>query len=115
MSSRLSAQSGYAPWLTVLVYGYGCGATRSRRIARALDADIGLRDLSANQQPDFRTVPDFRKAHLAALAGLFVEVLRLCRAAGVAKLGRAALDGCMRAPARLTDTIDRRANPIDSL
>jgi len=33
-------------------------------------------------QPDFRTVSDFRKRHLGALSGLFVQVLKLCRQAG---------------------------------
>jgi transposase len=32
--------------------------------------------------PDFRTVSDFRKRHLRALAGLFAQVLKLCRAGG---------------------------------
>jgi hypothetical protein len=45
------------------------------------------------QKPDFRTVSDFRKRHLAALSGLFVQVLRLCREAGLVKLGHVALDG----------------------
>jgi hypothetical protein len=45
------------------------------------------------QRPDFRTVSDFRKRHLMRLAGLFVQVLQLCRAAGLAKLGHVALDG----------------------
>ncbi len=45
------------------------------------------------QRPDFRTISDFRQRHLAALALLFVQVLRLCRAAGLVKLGHVALDG----------------------
>ena len=86
---------GYHPRLLVkvLLYGYCCGVTSSRRIARALENDIAFRYLSANQQPDFRTVSEFRKEHLAALEGLFVQVLRLCQAAGLAKMGRVALDG----------------------
>ena len=43
--------------------------------------------------PDFRTVSDFRKRHLKALAGLFGQVLKLCEHAGLAKLGHVALDG----------------------
>jgi hypothetical protein len=43
--------------------------------------------------PDFRTVSDFRKRHLKALAGLFAQVLKLCEQAGLAKLGHVALDG----------------------
>jgi hypothetical protein len=43
--------------------------------------------------PDFRTISDFRKTHLARLEALFVEVLKLCALAGLAKVGTVALDG----------------------
>jgi hypothetical protein len=38
-------------------------------------------------------VSDFRKRHLKALSGLFVQVLKLCAAAGLMKLGHVAIDG----------------------
>jgi len=44
-------------------------------------------------RPDFRTIADFRKRHLAALSDLFVQVLRLCRAAGLVQFGHVAVDG----------------------
>src|SRR5208282_4585071 len=44
-------------------------------------------------RPDFRTVSDFRKRHLEALQGLFVQVLQLCQRAGLVKLGHVSLDG----------------------
>jgi len=44
-------------------------------------------------RPDFRTISDFRKRHLAALSGLFVQVLQLCQKAGLVKLGHVAVDG----------------------
>jgi hypothetical protein len=44
-------------------------------------------------RPDFRTISEFRKRHLAALSGLLVQVLRLCQAAGLVKLGDVAVDG----------------------
>jgi hypothetical protein len=47
----------------------------------------------AGDAPDFRTISDFRKRHLSALKGLFVQVLKLCEAAGLAKLGHVAFDG----------------------
>lgn len=77
----------------VLVYGYCVGVVSSRKIAQALENDISFRYLSANQQPDFRTISDFRKDHLQALEALFGEALELCREAGLAKVGRVALDG----------------------
>src|ERR1700738_4438277 len=43
--------------------------------------------------PDFRTISEFRRRHLAALSALFVQVLKLCERAGLVKLGHVALDG----------------------
>lgn len=79
--------------LKVLLYAYTNGVTSSRRIAGMLEVDIAFRYLSANNQPDFRTINGFRTAHLEAILGLFVDVLELCRDAGLVKLGRVALDG----------------------
>ena len=77
----------------VLIYAYCHGITSSRRIARGLENDVGLRYLSANQQPDFRTIADFRRDNLDEIRGLHIEVLELCREAGLMKMGRVALDG----------------------
>ena len=77
----------------VLLYGYCTGVASSRRIAQRLHEDIGFRVLAANNTPDFRTVSDFRKDHLQALGGLFLQVLALCQQAGLVKLGHVALDG----------------------
>ena len=46
-----------------------------------------------NQQPDHSRISEFRRRNLAALAGLFVQVLRLCQKAGMVSLGHVALDG----------------------
>jgi transposase len=77
----------------VLLYAYTNGVTSSRRIAAMLEVDVAFRYLAANNQPNFRTINDFRTAHLKAIQGLFVDVLELCRDAGLVKLGRVALDG----------------------
>ena len=77
----------------MLLYGYCTGVASSRRIARRLHEDIAFRVLAANNTPDFRTISDFRKDHLEALGGLFLQVLELCRQAGLVKLGHMALDG----------------------
>ena len=76
----------------VLLYGYCTGVASSRRIAQGLHEDIAFRVLAANSTPDFRTISDFRKDHLGALADLFHQVLELCREAGLVKLGHVALD-----------------------
>ena len=77
----------------VLLYAYCIGAPSSRRIAARLHEDIAFRVLAANNTPDFRTVSDFRKDHLTALSGLFLQVLMLCQREGLVKLGHVALDG----------------------
>lgn len=79
--------------IKILLHGYCLGITSSRKLAQALQNDVSFRFLAANQQPDFRTILDFRKDHLKALRGLFTQVLELCREAGLAKMGRVALDG----------------------
>ena len=71
----------------VLLYGYCIGVASSRRIAQRLHEDIAFRVLAANNTPDFRTISDFRKDHLGALSGLFLQVLALCQRAGLVKLG----------------------------
>ena len=84
----------------LLLYGYCVGVTSSRKIERATYDSVPLRVIAADQHPDHDTIAEFRRRHLAALAGLFVEVLRLCQAAGLVKLGHVALDGTkMRANA----------------
>lgn len=77
----------------VLLYGYTNGITSSRRLAAMLEVDVAFRYLAANNQPDHRTINAFRTDHLKALQALFVDVLELCQAEGLVKLGRVALDG----------------------
>jgi transposase len=91
-------ERGYPPYhprmvVKVLVYAYCTGIYSSRRIARALGDSVAFRYLGAGNEPDFRTISDFRKRHGTALKGLFVHVLQLCRKAGLVKLGRVAVDG----------------------
>jgi transposase len=77
----------------VLLYGYCVGVFSSRRIQKRLVEDVAFRVLAAGNQPDFRTIADFRKLHLQALEELFQQVLRLVLEVGALKLGRVALDG----------------------
>lgn len=78
--------------LSVLLYGYCTGVFSSRKLAAACESDIAFRMLAAGQFPDFRTLSEFRRAHLEAFQGLFLEVLRLCRDAGLGRLGHLSLD-----------------------
>ena len=91
-------ERGYPPYhpvmLTkVLVYAYCVGVFSSRRIQRRLAEDVAFRVLAAGNEPDFRTIADFRKLHLPTLKGFFEQVLRLARELGAPRVGRVALDG----------------------
>lgn len=77
----------------LLVYAYCVGVFSSRRIERRLVEDIAFRVLAAENQPNFRTISDFRKIHLRTLEGLFEQVLRIALEAGAIQVGRIALDG----------------------
>lgn len=77
----------------ILIYGYCVGVFSSRRMQKKLTEDVGFRVLAAGNEPDFRTISDFRKLHLGALQGLFDQVLQIALQAGAMKLGRVVLDG----------------------
>ncbi len=77
----------------ILLYGYTTGVRSSRAIEPKCVDDVPFRWLAAGAAPDYRAIARFRKRHLSALGYLFVEALALCRAAGMVRLGRVALDG----------------------
>ena len=79
--------------VALLLYAYCCGIYSSRRISKACRERVDFMSIVGLDAPNFRTVSDFRKRHLEALSGLFVQVLRLCETAGLVKLGHVALDG----------------------
>jgi transposase len=88
-------QPPYHPAMMValLLYAFTQGLYASRRIARACEERLDVMAVTGMQRPDFRTISDFRKRHLVALAALFVQILQLCRKAGLVELGHVALDG----------------------
>jgi transposase len=93
-----SEERGYPPYHPVmmtalLLYAYCRGVYSSRHIAKGCEERVDFMAVTGQQQPDFRTVSDFRKRHLRALSELFGQVLGLCQQAGMVKLGHVALDG----------------------
>jgi len=88
-------QPPYDPRLMtkLLVYGYCTGVFSSRRIQKRLQEDIPFKVLAAGNEPDFRTISDFRKIHIEILQNLFEQVLALALESGAIKLGRVSLDG----------------------
>lgn len=85
----------YHPLMMVklLLYGYCIGKVSSRKLEQATHEEVAFRVLACNQHPDHDSIAEFRKRHLGELAGLFVQVLKLCERAGLMKLGHVAIDG----------------------
>jgi transposase len=77
----------------LLLYAYCVGLFSSRKIATACERNLAFLAIVGDDRPDFRTLSDFRKFHLDALADLFTQVLKLARAAGLVQLGAWATDG----------------------
>jgi transposase len=91
-------ERGYPPYdprlmLKLLIYGYATATVSSRKLEQATHRDVAVRMLVADQHPDYRSIARFRARHLDALAELFVQALRLCKKAGLVKMGTLAIDG----------------------
>jgi len=91
-------ERGFPPYHPVMVTAlllcaYTQGVYSSRKMARGCEERVDFMAVTAMQRPDFRTLSDFRKRRLAALGGLFGQVLKLCQKAGMVALGHVALDG----------------------
>ena len=96
--SGYEEERGYPPYhpvmmVALLLYAYSRGVYSSRNIAQACEERVDFMAVTAMNRPDFRTIATFRRRHLKTLGDLFVQVLKLCRAAGLVKLGHVSLDG----------------------
>jgi transposase len=85
----------FAPAMMVclLLYAYCVGVFSSRKIALACERNLAFLAIVGQDRPDFRTISDFRKLHLAAFKAVFVQVVRLAAETGLVKLGNVATDG----------------------
>lgn len=79
--------------LALLFYAYGIGMRSSRRIEAACRTDAAFRVICGNATPDHATIARFLVNHETAIEAVFVEVLRLCAAAGLVSVGTIAIDG----------------------
>jgi transposase len=82
-----------AMMVCLLLYAYCVGVFSSRKIAQACERNLAFIAIVGTERPDFRTISDFRKLHLAAFREVFVQVLRIAGEAGMVKLGNVATDG----------------------
>jgi transposase len=79
--------------LKLLFYGYASGVFSSRKIARQMEENVAFRVLAAGQAPSHRSLCRFRQQHIAEFSNLFVQVVEIATASGLAKLGTIAIDG----------------------
>ena len=77
----------------LLLYAYCVGVFSSRKIAQACERNLAFLAIVGDRRPDFRTISLFRKDHLEVFADVFVQVLRLAKAAGLVRLGTIVVDG----------------------
>jgi transposase len=87
--------AGYDPdmLLLVLVWAYAHQVTSSRRMEQLCGTDVAFRLICGGNRPDHATLARFRAAFPAAIGGFFAQVLALCAALGMGRLGVVALDG----------------------
>lgn len=88
-------EHAYPPRMLLKLWLFGAvsGVYSGREIARRLHYDLRFRFLAGELRPDFRTINRFRMVHVEDFRAVFRETVRLARAAGLAKLGRVAIDG----------------------
>ena len=94
--------------LKVLFYSYLIGNMSSRKMENGLQTRADYIFLSGDQVPDFRTLNAFRTRHIAALPGLFTQIVMLCAALGMVDFQHLALDGQkIQANANFRNNLDR--------
>lgn len=88
-------QNTYHPkvLLKLLFYGYASGVRSGRKLAARCESDTAYMYLAEMYRPDFRTINDFRKNHLTQIEECFIQVVRICRELGIARMGKIFLDG----------------------
>jgi len=89
---------GYPPhepkmMMALLIYGYATGVVSSRKIEQKTIEDVAFRVIAGNQSPDHTRISEFRRRHGEEFEDLFLQVLKLCRKAGLVRLGHVAIDG----------------------
>lgn len=79
--------------LALLLFAYAIGERSSRRIERLCSDHVAFRVVCGQDVPDHCSIARFRARNETAVVALFTQVLQLCAAAGMVKLGIVAIDG----------------------
>ncbi len=90
-----TGEHAYPPRMLLKLWLFGAlaGVYSGREIARRLHYDLRFRFLAGELRPDFRTINRFRMVHAEDFREVLRETVRIAREAGLAKLGRVAIDG----------------------
>lgn len=94
-TTSAAGQRGYDPdmLLGLLVYAYCVGERSSRQIERRCVTDVAFRIACAGDAPDHTVIARFRAEFVDTFCDLFAEVLTVCAAAGLVRVGSVAVDG----------------------
>ena len=79
--------------LKILFYAYFCRIMTSRTIWNNVINRCDFIFLAAGQVPDFRTINNFRKRHLAQLPDIFAQIVMYCRELNMIGYEHLAIDG----------------------
>ena len=87
-------QKAYNPrlMLKLWLYGFAVNVRSTRKLERRVQEDLGFRFLAGGLRPDHKTLSEFLRRHGEAIEPLFTQVLGWARQAGMARLGRVAID-----------------------
>jgi transposase len=87
-------QKAYNPrmMLKVWLYGFAVNVRTTRKLEQRIQEDLGFRFLAGGARPDHKTLSEFLRRHREAIEELFTQVLGWARQAGMARLGRVAMD-----------------------
>jgi transposase len=82
-----------AMMIALVIYAHAVGVRSSRAIERACTRDAGFKVVTGQLVPDHSTIARFVTGHQEAIKALFGQVLRLCSAAGMVRVGVISVDG----------------------
>ena len=91
--------------VALLFYAYAEGLRSSRAIEQACRESWPYRAITANLEPDHATIARFRAAMDDVLRGVFAQVLAVCVAMGMGRIGLIAVDGT-----KIAANASRKAN-----
>ncbi|MDM7202747.1 MAG: IS1182 family transposase [Thermodesulfobacteriaceae bacterium] len=78
--------------IKIWVYGYATGIYSSRQIEEKLYSDVAFMFLAGMQNPDFKTISEFRRKNLKELKKVFIDVLQTCYHLGMLSFDEISLD-----------------------